>query len=232
MSREAILAKVRAGLGVTRNGNGAGDAERRAAARQYIAERERHLVPERALKSRPQLLEQFTALLIGQSATVHTLEGPDQVPAAVARYLVENNLPARARMGVDPWLAALPWDAVGGLTVLRGRAEANDEVGISRAKAGVSETGTLMLVSGASNPVTLAFVPETHIIIVAEDDIGGSLEDGFDLIRERLGERVMPRTLNLISGPSRTADIGGRIVIGAHGPRRLAVLIVKNAKDV
>src|SRR6476660_5641475 len=82
MSREAILAKVRAGLGVTRNGNGAGDAERRAAARQYIAERERHLVPERALKSRPQLLEQFTALLMGQSATVHTLEGPDQVPAA------------------------------------------------------------------------------------------------------------------------------------------------------
>ena len=134
--------------------------------------------PERAQKARPELLEQFTALLKGQSATVNTLEGPDQVPAAVARYLVENNLPARARMGVDPWLTALPWDAVAGLTILRGRAEANDEVGISRAKAGVSETGTLMLVSGASNPVTLAFVPETHIIIVAEDDIGGSLEDG------------------------------------------------------
>jgi L-lactate dehydrogenase complex protein LldG len=39
----------------------------------------------------------------------------------------------------------------------------------------------------------------------------------------------MPRTLNLVSGPSRTADIGGRIVIGAHGPRRLMVVIVGGA---
>lgn len=226
MSREAILAKVRAGLGVK-----AADPERVAAARDYIAARERNLVPARASKPRAELIEQFGALLKGQSATVLTLDAPDQVPAAVAGYLRGSNLPARLRMGVDPWLAALPWDAVAGLAVLHGRAEGSDQVGLSRAKAGVSETGTLMLVSGASNPVTLAFVPETHIIVIAEDDITGSLEDGFDLIRERLGERVMPRTLNLISGPSRTADIGGRIVIGAHGPRRLAVLIVKNAKD-
>jgi L-lactate dehydrogenase complex protein LldG len=36
----------------------------------------------------------------------------------------------------------------------------------------------------------------------------------------------MPRSLNLISGPSRTGDIGGRIVLGAHGPRRLCIVIV------
>ena len=225
MSRQQILAKIRGALG-----HEAADDERRAAARAYIDNRERHLVPARAQQARPALLAHFRALLEAQSAAVISVDGPAGVPAAVARYLAEGKLAPKIRTGVDPWLTALPWSHTAGLIVLKGPADAADAVGLSHAQAGIAETGTLMLASGADNPVTLTFLPETHIIIVAEDDIVGSLEDGFDLVRARFGQRQLPRTLNLVSGASRTADIGGRIVIGAHGPRRLAVLVVKNAR--
>ncbi|MEQ1713888.1 MAG: LUD domain-containing protein, partial [Hyphomicrobium sp.] len=101
------------------------------------------------------------------------------------------------------------------------------EVGVSRAIAGAAETGTLFLASGPENPVTLTFMPATHIVVITANDIVGPYEDAFNIVRRLYGPGLMPRTLNLVSGPSRTADIGGKIVIGAHGPQRLAVIVVK-----
>lgn len=225
-TRERILGKVRAGLGH----EAGSEAERREAARGYIAAHARHLVPARATKPATELMLQFKAFLDAQGTAVIDVGGPADVPNAIVRFLADNGLPPRIRAGVDPWLTALPWSRAPSLELTKGPASPTDTAGLSHAQAGVAETGTLLLASGADNPVTLAFLPETHIVIVAEDDIVGGLEDGFDLIRARFGERHLPRTLNLVSGASRTADIGGRIVIGAHGPRRLAVVIVRNAR--
>ena len=72
--------------------------------------------------------------------------------------------------------------------------------------------------------IAVAMLPRLGVVRAA--DIIGNYEKAFDKVRALLGRGVMPRTLNLISGPSRTADIGGRLVVGAHGPRRLCVLIV------
>ena len=83
-----------------------------------------------------------------------------------------------------------------------------------------------MIAAGGDNPVTLAFLPATHVIVVEREAIVGSYEEAIELTRQKFGEAGMPRTLNYISGPSRTADIGGKIVIGAHGPRNLCVVIV------
>ena len=225
-ARNRILGKIRSRLG-----HEAGSAaERRAAALSYIGEHTRHLTPARATKPRPELIEQFKGFLEGQSAKVVVVEGPGAVPGAVARYLAERKLPARIRAGVDPWLTALPWSEAAPLVLLKGPAGPADTAGLSHAQAGIAETGTLVLASGADNPVTLTFLPETHVIVVAEDDIVGSLEDGFGLVRARFGERNLPRTINFVSGASRTADIGGRLVIGAHGPRHLAVVVVRNAR--
>jgi L-lactate dehydrogenase complex protein LldG len=99
-------------------------------------------------------------------------------------------------------------------------------VSLSHAFGGVAETGTLVMASGAANPVTLNYMPETHIVVLNANDIVGPYEAAFDRVRAALGPGTMPRTLNLISGPSRTGDIGGRLVMGAHGPRRLCVVIV------
>jgi L-lactate dehydrogenase complex protein LldG len=89
----------------------------------------------------------------------------------------------------------------------------------------VAETGTLVLASSAANPASLAFLPEFHLVAVPRDGIVASFEDAFARLRARAGPDRFPRAVNLVSGPSRTGDIGGRIVKGAHGPRRLAVLV-------
>ncbi|MEZ5579927.1 MAG: LUD domain-containing protein [Candidatus Competibacteraceae bacterium] len=73
-----------------------------------------------------------------------------------------------------------------------------------------------MLLSGPhSPPTTLNFLPDTHIVVLRADRIVGAYEDAWDLLRARgLG---MPRTVNFITGPSRSADIEQTVQMGAHG---------------
>jgi L-lactate dehydrogenase complex protein LldG len=220
-AREALFDKLRTALN-----DGTPMPVREAAARQHLATRPRHLVPERALRPKDGLRRLFRQFLESQSATVIEVTQDEQVPAAVASYLRTNNLPQRVRLGDDLYLKSLPWHAEPALERRSGPAAAGDEVGLSHAVAGVAETGTLVLASGPDNPVTLNFVPETHIVVVEAKDLVGPYEDAWALLRKRFGDRVMPRTVHFISGPSRTGDIGGRLVMGAHGPQRMCAVVV------
>ena len=129
-------------------------------------------------------------------------------------------------MGADAQLAALPWDMTPEVERVFGPANGEDRAALSRALVAAAETGTLVLVSGADNPTTLSFLPETHFILIRASDVVGSYEEAFDRLRAIYGEGSLPRTVNLISGPSRTADIEQTIVRGAHGPKRLHVVIL------
>lgn len=219
--RETILSKVRGALGA-RTADGRAQA---VAAR--LGARARNLIPERARKPRAELARQLKGYLEGQSATVIEVASKDAIPVAVSSYLRNANLPQRVRAGSDPYLAGLPWTQAPQLERALGRAEAADDVGLSHAIAAVSETGTLVLASGAANPVTVTFLPETHIVVVEAGSVVGAYEDAWTLVRERFGPDGMPRTINMVCGPSRTGDIGGQLVMGAHGPRRLCVILVK-----
>jgi L-lactate dehydrogenase complex protein LldG len=219
--REAVIAKIRLGLG------GNDSPARRAGVADRISGPKPALVPERARRPAEERRQQLRTYLEGQSATFIEVERDADVPAAVADYLRSANLPLRVRMGDDAYLARLAWQTVPGLERRRGRAQGDDEVGLSHAAAAVAETGTLVMASGADNPVTLNYLPETHIVVVEEATLVGGYEDAWDRIRARFGRRAMPRTVNFVSGPSRTADIGGQLVMGAHGPRRLCVILVK-----
>jgi L-lactate dehydrogenase complex protein LldG len=84
-----------------------------------------------------------------------------------------------------------------------------------------------MITSGADNPVTINFLPETHVVVVEDKDLVGPYEAALAKVRAKFGKGLMPRTVNLISGPSRTGDIGGKLIMGAHGPRRMCVIIVR-----
>jgi L-lactate dehydrogenase complex protein LldG len=97
---------------------------------------------------------------------------------------------------------------------------------MSHALAGVAETGTLVLTSGPDNPTTINFLPETHIVAVRADDIVGDYESVWDAFRLRFGRGALPRTVNMITGPSRSGDIEQTILLGAHGPRRLHIVVV------
>lgn len=222
--REAVLAKVRAALA-----GGASDKERARTVAARLADHPVHLQPSRAKIPPVEQQDLLRRFLEGQGATVQSVAASADIPGAVANYLKGANLPARLRMGAETRLTGLPWSAEPTLAIETGRAVGTDEVGMSWAAAAVAETGTLVLASGPDNPVTITFVPETHIVVVGRSQITGHYEDAWAAIRAQFGDQVMPRTVNFVSGPSRTADIGGKLVLGAHGPRRLYVIIAEDA---
>jgi L-lactate dehydrogenase complex protein LldG len=218
-ARQAILGRVRGQLGVRSDEPG-----RRGLVQSRLRTPQANLIPERARRPRAELIKLFQAMLEKAGAKVARVRALKGLPEAVAAQLRENGLPLRVRAGADPIFDALRAGS-GGLEILPGPAEAGDAVGLSHAIAGAAETGTLFLVSGAENPSTINFLPENHLIVILASDIAGSYEDGWAKLRSLHGSGNMPRTVNLISGPSRTADIEQTIVMGAHGPKALLVLI-------
>ncbi|MDG4585055.1 MAG: LUD domain-containing protein, partial [Candidatus Competibacter sp.] len=121
--------------------------------------------------------------------------------------------------------AALPWPEEPTLRIERRAAVDGDKTSVSLAFAGIAETGTLMLLSGPHSPTTLNFLPDTHIVVLRTDRIVGAYEDAWDLLRAR--GSGMPRTVNFITGPSRSADIEQTVQMGAHGPLRLHIVLVE-----
>ena len=219
--RDAVLGKIRAKLS-----GGTSASQRSAVVAARLADQPPHVVPQRVQTDAAGLETLFKAHLTSQSAAIVDVTDTAEIPAAIAGWLRSTNLPMRLRMGDDPRLGALPWSNEPTLTLERGRAAPSDEVGLTHAISAVAETGTLVLASGTDNPVTVNFLPENHVVIVRAKDIVGPYETAFDRVRALYGKGTMPRTLNMISGPSRTGDIGGRLVMGAHGPRRMCVVIV------
>jgi L-lactate dehydrogenase complex protein LldG len=224
MSRDAVLAGIRGALKA-----GASDPSRARAVAARLGDPRPLLVPARTAVSEPERIVLFKSFLAAQGTDLVAVPDREHIPGALATYLRGHALPPRLRKGSDPYLAGLPWERAPDLALAEGPAEPGDSVGLSHAIAGVAETGTLVLASGPGNPVTLAFVPDTHIVVVGAETIVGGYEAACGLIEAELGPAALPRTLNFISGASRTGDIGGRIVMGAHGPRRLAVVLVGTA---
>ncbi|HEY8245753.1 MAG TPA: LUD domain-containing protein [Hyphomicrobium sp.] len=222
MSRDRILGGIRTTL----------DADtREATRRQGTARRLAHPVvhprPGRSCPPAGELMQQFKDFQRTLGVDVIEVAASSEIPAAIAGYLQALGLPMRLRRGADPLLAAMPWDSAPSLTVDSGAAQDGDTTGLSRAVAGIAETGTLALCSGAANPVSLGFLPDTHLVVLRADNIVGGYEEACRMVLAENGG-TMPRTLNLVTGASRTGDIGGRIVMGAHGPRRLAVFLLGN----
>jgi len=219
-ARDTVLAKIRRSLHVDGR-----DVGRRAIVIARLEGTPRSVVPARGQLPPEERVALFAKMAEKVSATVAHVESSDAVPEAVADYLRGHNLPAVLRMGDDPLLAGLPWERTQ-VEVKRGPSDGDDAVGLSHAVAGVAETGTLVLLSGTDNPTTINFLPETHIIAVRIEDIVGDYETAWEAIRARLGRGVMPRTVNMITGPSRSGDIEQTILLGAHGPRRLHIIVV------
>jgi L-lactate dehydrogenase complex protein LldG len=171
------------------------------------------------------LVELFVENVRTLSGTVDRVASPDDVPAAVAGYLARENLPATLRAAPAAAIETLPWDTRPALTVSYGRSHGQDEVSITPAFAAVAETGTLMLRSGVDHPTTLNFLPDTHVVVLRASQVVGPYEEAWARLR---AAGPMPRAVNFISGPSRTADIEQTIQLGAHGPRRLHIVLIED----
>jgi len=224
-ARDDILAGIRRAL---RRGPVPTDAASGLAER--VAVHRRNLIPARAAAlDHAARINLFVAMAEEVQTTVARVAAAEAVPAEVARYLAAENLPAELVMAPDPSLDAIPWDDRPLLGIRRGRAAPGDAVSLTPCLAAIAETGTLMLVSGSDTPTTLNFLPDTHIVVLRGGQVVASYEDGWDLVR---AAQAWPRTVNLITGPSRTGDIEQRIQLGAHGPRRLHIVLVDEPEAV
>jgi L-lactate dehydrogenase complex protein LldG len=155
------------------------------------------------------------------SSTVDRVASAADVPVAVGRYVDQLKL---LRRGICwPQLAELDWVAAGIAMQARAAVDA-DLLGVTACFCAIAETGTLMLCSSSATPATTSLLPETHIAVVPASRIVAGMEEAWNLARSELGE--LPRAVNFISGPSRTGDIEQTIVIGAHGPYRVHIIVV------
>jgi L-lactate dehydrogenase complex protein LldG len=213
-ARETILAKIRRLQG--RGGNTPSPAESEQL-ETYLKRHPRGPLPEIA----GDLIARFRAKAESASSTTDRVASEGEVPAAVARYLDAHKLPKTGC--VWPALARLEWQGAG-LALEPRAAKGEDLVGVTGVFCALAETGTLMMCSGADTPASASLLPETHIAVVPAARIVPHMEDGWDLLRAEQGS--LPRAVNFISGPSRTADIEQTIVLGAHGPYRVHIVLI------
>lgn len=215
-SRNDILGRIRANLGRT----AANAVPAQAALDAALAAPTPG--PQPGLDTqRDALLARFRAKSEASTSTVDTVASRAEAPAAIARYLAAQQLPLQAV--VQPAMADLDWTGAGLQVAARGAVDA-DLVGITGCFCAIAETGTLMMCSSPDSPATVSLLPETHIAIVEASRIVPYMEDAWNLARRELGG--LPRAVNFISGPSRTGDIELTIVLGAHGPYRVHLVMV------
>ena len=222
--RDQILGKLRSKLGR------ASTTVSENAALNHMQAHQKNLIPARGDLPKAQRVALFKQEAEKVNATVSELSHFGDVPNAVADYLRQHQLPAASKIAPHPGLKNLRWAEDTSIEVLDGRANGDDPVSVSVALGGVAETGTIVMASGPDTPTSLNFLPLDHIVVVSADDIAGNYEALWERLRAQADAAgrpgTLPRTVNWITGPSRTADIEQTLLLGAHGPQRLHILIV------
>ncbi|AKJ28731.1 LutC/YkgG family protein [Caldimonas brevitalea] len=215
-ARERILARIRSRQGRDAAAKPAEQQEAQA----WLAAHPRGPLPALG----PDLTTHFVTMAERMASTVDRVPTWREAPAAVAAYLAARALPVRAV--AHDTLRDLAW-AGAGLDVEFRPPRDEDAVSLTACFCAVAETGSLVFASGPHSWVSAHLLPETHVVVLPVSRIVPYAEDAFASMRRELGE--MPRGFNMVSGPSRTGDIEQTIVLGAHGPYRVHVVLVDDA---
>ena len=225
MSREAILGAIRRGLK-----RGELPADQKLALNARLSAHPRHLIPARAQLPRPEQVALFLRNVEKEFGTTARVAALADVPGAVADYLAANNLPSDLAIAPHPELQSIDWTQRPLLALRPGRAQASDQVCLTHGYAAVAETGTVMLPGTPQRPTTLNLLGDTAIVVLRASRVVGWMEAAWDLIRAESHDETtggfMPRNIMWVTGPSRSADIESTLELGAHGPRRLHVVLI------
>ena len=218
-ARENILNRIR----TNQKKSGVTSPAELAQAANFIAT---HTHGPRPNSDWPDLIAHFKGQAISLASTVDEVSSLAAVPSALARYLQEQAMP---KHGVCwPGLSNLDWQGAG-LAIEFRPAEETDKLGVTGCYCAIAETGTLLLVTSPSTPNKTSLLPDTHVAIVQTSRIVVGMEEAWNLARTEL--KQLPRACSFISGPSRTADIEQTLVIGAHGPYRVHIILLDEPHD-
>lgn len=216
-TRDAILTKIR--------NRRTDHDQRQARVHARLQDKPVGIIPQRGQVSAQDRIELFQAMAEQVHSQVSRVGTYQDVPQIITQYLRDHNLPSTLRLGHDRRLSNAKWDSQPNLTITKGPSDGDDLVGVSHASFGIAETGTLVMTSGKKNPTTLNFLPDYHIVLIAAKDIYGDMENVLNKIKSD-DAIAMPRAVNMITGPSRSGDIEQKLLLGAHGPRALKIIIV------
>ncbi len=219
MSKADIFNRIRNGLHVPSD-----DSARREAVKARLSSRKANLIPQRAQLPESERLRLFIDMADEAAAELIELQTPAELATAIESWAQENGV-SQLVTASDEQIKQLDWSGNGTLVCEERVAQVGDEASLTSAFCGIAETGSLMLYSGEDSPTTLNFLPDTHLVILRASTIIGPYEDAWKMLRQATGGE-MPRTVNLITGPSRSADIEQKLQMGAHGPRRLVIFLL------
>jgi L-lactate dehydrogenase complex protein LldG len=99
------------------------------------------------------------------------------------------------------------------------------DVGITVCDALIAQTGSVLLTSRSAGGRALSVLPPHHVVVARESQLLPDLPAAFGLLQKTYSDNY-PSFMTLITGPSRTGDIERILVLGAHGPRILTVLLL------
>ena len=178
----------------------------------------------------PDLAERFTASLTavrGEVRRTETLESAllevgtilDEISA---KTVVANNESPLFDVGLEERWQEREWHVVGRTAGDLRKFCARADAGLSGVEAALAETGSLVVHSGPGKSRLATLLPPVHIALVPVSCLE---PDIFTWTASRNKEMPMPSNLNLISGPSKSADIEFTLTLGVHGPKRLVVVL-------
>jgi len=163
------------------------------------------------------LIATFAERAVAANADVRMLNNAGEIPSAIADLLRGKNLPAEIHIAPDAQAMEV------GALAIRRTPPGPDDAALTTAPFGIAETGTLAYSAAAENPASWHFRPGFEIAVLKASDIVPHMET----VVARAKAKGLPHTLNFVTGPSRTGDIEQTLELGAHGPKALAILIVK-----
>lgn len=104
----------------------------------------------------------------------------------------------------------------------------SSEIGVSPADLGVAETGTLFILTRHESDRLVTALPAIHIAVLPSSKLVFSLEETEQYVSQFLVKSHEAVCVSLISASSRTSDVGGMTILGAHGPKELHVLLFED----
>ena len=164
--------------------------------------------------------ERLVRLMESVEMSVTRVQTSNDVTNAVEEYINSEGL--EGDVTVAPALNHFNWPE----RFRSGGASGTEATSVTPCLAAVAETGSVVLTSSGDTPATLNFLPDNHIVVVNESQIVNHVDDVWTMLRD---EKNSARAVNFVTGPSRTGDIEQAIEIGAHGPRRMHVVLVSGA---
>jgi len=223
MSRAAIFGNIRRGLNASE-----ADTKRQQTVESRLSAKRNNLIPVRAQLPFAEQVELFKAMATEAVAEIIELDSLEQIPQACADWLSRQQI-SELISASNSELRDLNWSSLEqqGIEKIERVAEAGDIASLTLSFAGIAETGTLMLHSGEHSPTTLNFLPDNHLVVLRRSSIVGVYEEAWKKLREQFSE-ALPRTVNMITGPSRSADIEQKLQMGAHGPKQLIILLIND----